>query len=316
MSRETHSSPERSTSSGRAIKRRSVLRAAAAATLGTTAASRIGAGADPPPPAADYRVTHGRIRQSVMGWCFDPMPAMELAQHCKAMGLTAIEGIDTQFYPQIKELGLDVSLVSSHGFRRGMCDRDYHAECVRILTERIELAARHGFKNVITFTGYLPAGVKPEQATKNCIDGWKKIIRFAEEKQVNLCLEHLNTRDDSHPMKGHPGYFGDDVDHCIDIIRAVDSPRMKLLFDIYHVQIMNGDVIRRIRTYHSYIGHYHTAGVPGRGELDENQEIQYAAVMRAIAETGYQGYVAQEFIPTWQDKVAALRHAVQVCDIA
>jgi hydroxypyruvate isomerase len=116
-------------------------------------------------------------------------------------------------------------------------------------------------------------------------------------------------------MKGHPGYFGDDVDFCVELIRRVDSPNMTLLFDIYHVQVMNGDVIRRIRRYHEVIAHYHTAGVPGRAELDENQEVSYPAVMRAILDTGYTGYVAQEFIPTWSDRILALRHAVQVCDV-
>jgi hydroxypyruvate isomerase len=141
------------------------------------------------------------------------------------------------------------------------------------------------------------------------------VIRDAEAKKVTLCLEHLNSRDDTHPMKGHPGYFGDDVDFCVDLIRKVGSPNFKLLFDIYHVQIMNGDVIRRIREYKEYIAHYHTAGVPGRGELDETQEINYPAVMRAILETGYEGYVAQEFIPTWDDRALALRHAAQICDV-
>ena len=154
-----------------------------------------------------------------------------------------------------------------------------------------------------------------EQAERNCIACWKQVIGYAEQKQVNLCLEHLNTRDDTHPMKGHPGYYGDDVDLCVDLIRRMDSPRMKLLFDVYHVQIMNGDVIRRIRRYKDYIGHYHTAGVPGRCELDDNQEINYPPIMRAILETGYTGFVAQEFIPTWPDKLAALRHAVRVCDV-
>ena len=111
------------------------------------------------------------------------------------------------------------------------------------------------------------------------------------------------------------GYFGDDVDMCIDLIKQVDSPRMKLLFDVYHEQVMNGDVIRRIRQYKEYIGHYHVAGVPGRAELDDTQEINYPAVMRAILETGYTGLVSQEFIPTWPDKLAALRHAVRVCDV-
>jgi hydroxypyruvate isomerase len=159
-------------------------------------------------------------------------------------------------------------------------------------------------------------GINDQTAEQNCLDCWKKVLGYAEEKQITLVLEHLNSRDDSHPMKGHPGYFGDDVERCVDLVRRMDSPRFKLLFDIYHVQIMNGDVIRRIRSYHPYIGHYHTAGNPGRCELDENQEINYPAVMRAILATGYDLFVAQEFIPTWKDPVQSLRHAARVCDVA
>ena len=116
-------------------------------------------------------------------------------------------------------------------------------------------------------------------------------------------------------MKGHPGYFGDNVDFCFDLIRKIGSPNFKLLFDIYHVSVMNGDVIRRIRMNHELIGHYHTAGNPGRAELDDTQEVNYPAVLREVVKTGYKGYVAQEFIPTWDDPVAALRHAVEVCDV-
>jgi hydroxypyruvate isomerase len=125
----------------------------------------------------------------------------------------------------------------------------------------------------------------------------------------------LNSVDDSHPMKGHPGYQGDDLDFCIEAIKQVGSPNLKLLFDIYHVQIMHGDIIRNIGKYKEYIGHYHTAGNPGRGELDDTQEINYPAVMRAILATGFRGFVAQEFIPNWDDKAAALRHAAEVCDV-
>ena len=139
---------------------------------------------------------------------------------------------------------------------------------------------------------------------------------LAEEKRITVVLEHLNSRDGSHPMKGHPGYFGDDVDFCVDLVRRVDSDNFKLLFDIYHVSVMNGDVIRRIGEYKEFIGHYHTAGNPGRGELDDSQEINYPAVMRAILATGYDGFVAHEFIPTWDDPIASLRHGVQVCDRA
>lgn len=263
----------------------------------------------------EFRVTKGRVKQSVMAWCFKPMPAEELARHCKKMGVSAIEGLDVGLYGKMREMGLDISLVGSHGFRIGMCDPLQHEKCLAILRERIDLAAAGGYQRVITFTGMLPEGTTRDEAFKNCVDGFKKIVAHAEEKKITLCLEHLNTRDDTHPMKGHPGYYGDDVDEVVQIIKAVGSPRLKLLFDIYHVQIMNGDVVRRIAQYKDYIGHYHTAGVPGRGELDDTQEINYPAVMKAILATGYEGYVAQEFIPTWDDKVAALREAVKVCDV-
>jgi hydroxypyruvate isomerase len=266
-------------------------------------------------PPEDYRVANGRIRHSVMAWCYNPLPKEKVIEACHKMGLAGMEGIGREYYPKIRELDMQISLVGSHGFKNGPLSRDNHAMCVEKLREGIDVAVEFGSPSVITFTGMREEGVTDEQAKRNCVDCWKQVIGYAEEKKINLCLEHLNTRDDTHPMKGHPGYFGDDVDLCIDLIREVDSPRMKLLFDVYHVQIMNGDVIRRIRQYKDYIGHYHTAGVPGRGEIDENQEINYPAVMRAILETGYTGFVAHEFIPTWEDKLASLRHGVRVCDV-
>lgn len=262
-----------------------------------------------------FKVVNARIQQSVMGWCFNPMKAIELARHCKEIGLVAIEGVGTEHYPAIKELGLKISLVSSHGFAKGPLSRENHAFCLDKLRNSIDIAAEYDCENVITFTGMREKGISDSTAEQNCIDLWKQVIPYAEAKKVNLCLEHLNSRDDSHPMKGHPGYFGDDIERCVDLIRRVDSPRMKLLFDIYHVQIMHGDVIRRLRQYKDVINHYHTAGNPGRRELDDLQEINYPAVMRAILETGYKGYVAQEFIPTWPDKIEALRHAASVCDV-
>lgn len=266
-------------------------------------------------PGPDYRIANGRIRQSVMSWCYQPMPMEDLITACHRMGMPAMEGIDRQYYPQIRKLGMAISLVGSHGFTDGPFSRDNHAMCIAKLKEAIDVAVKYQSPSVITFTGMREKGISDEQGVRNCVECWKEVIGHAEENGVTLCLEHLNSRDDTHPMKGHPGYFGDDVDLCIELIRKVDSPRMKLLFDVYHVQIMNGDVIRRIRQYKDHIGHYHTAGNPGRGELDDHQEINYPPIMRAILETGYEGYVAQEFIPTWPDKLAALRHGVRVCDV-
>ncbi|MCA9047232.1 MAG: TIM barrel protein [Planctomycetaceae bacterium] len=263
----------------------------------------------------DFRIAKRRIRQSVMGWCFRPMEVPELIGHMVRLGFEAVEGIDPKFYPEAVRQGLKVSLVSSHGFATGPVDRENHALCTEKLRSCIDIAVEYQVPSVITFTGMRVKGMSDATAEQNCLDCWKQVIDYAEEKQVTLVLEHLNSKDDSHPMKGHPGYFGDDVERCVDLVRRMDSPYFKLLFDIYHVQIMNGDVIRRIRQYHPLIGHYHTAGNPGRCELDEHQEINYPAIMNAILATGYQKFVAQEFIPTWDDPVRALQHAAAVCDV-
>ena len=277
------------------------------------AGAKEGASAQSDDPA--WKFANGRVKQSIMGWTFNPMPTEELAKHCKALGMHAMEGVDAKHYPMIKDLGMQIAITGSHGFAKGPCDPANKDFCTQKLREGIDKAAEFGAPNVITSTGLRVKGLADDEMTKNCVELWKSVMAYAEEKKVTVCLEHLNSRDASHPMKGHPGYFGDNVDHCIEMIKAVGSPRMKLLFDIYHVQIMNGDVIRRLRTYKEYIGHYHTAGVPGRGELDETQELNYPAIVKAIVETGFQGYLAQEFIPTWPDKVKALRHAVRVCDV-
>jgi hydroxypyruvate isomerase len=266
-------------------------------------------------PPADYRIEHGRIRHSVMGWCFNPMPNGELIDACHKMGMTAAEGIDAKFYPKLRELGMKPSLVSSHGFKDGPANRANHANCLKKLREGVDLAVEYGAPGVITFTGMREKDLTDAQMEGNCVDCLKEAAGYAEKKGINLCLEHLNSRDGSHPMKGHPGYFGDELERCVKIIERVGSPRLKLLFDIYHVQIMHGDVIRRLRTFKDVIAHIHTAGVPGRGELDETQELNYPPIMHAILDIGFKGYVAHEFIPTWADKLAALRHGVRVCDI-
>src|SRR5439155_18755278 len=174
----------------------------------------------------------------------------------------------------------------------------------------------------IAFTGYKwknPEDPKSGEISladgeKNCIKGLKEIARHAEQKKVTVCVEHLNTRDDSHPMKGHPGYQGDDLDYVAGILRKVGSPRLKLLFDVYHVQIMHGDLIRRLEQTKDLLGHIHTAGNPGRGELDDQQEISYPAVMKKLVQLQYGGYVGQEFIPT-RNPLEGLRDAVQLCDV-
>ena len=188
----------------------------------------------------------------------------------------------------------------------------YHEMCLAKLRTAIDASAEFGCPNVITFTG-LAEDIPPDEGVRNCVAGYKQIAGYAEQKKVNVCLEILNSRVPIE-MVGVPGYQGDHTDYCMDIIKQVGSSRMKLLFDIFHVQIMDGDLISRIRQYKEYIGHYHTAGVPGRNELGSQQEVNYPPIMRTIVETGYTGYVAQEFIPT-RDPMTSLAQAVQLCDV-
>ena len=291
--------------------------------LGTSAVLASGAvagqarAADTSRAAADptYTVRNHGIRHTVMGWCFNPMDTLELARHAKAIGLTGIEGIDRKYYADVKKLGLEISLVGRHGFADGPCDPRFFDQSIAKLAEGIEVAKEVGSKKVITFTGMRFDGMDEEKAANDCIAAWKKVLPKAEAAGITLCLEHLNSRDSSHPMKGHPGYFGDDVDFCVDLVKKVGSPNLKLLFDVYHVSIMNGDIIRRLRQHADAIGHVHTAGNPGRGELDDTQEIDYPAVMRALSTIGYHDFVAHEFLPTWDDPILALRHAAMVCDV-
>jgi hydroxypyruvate isomerase len=290
---------------------------AASAFLSAGAVAGRASAADTSRAAADpaYRIRNHGIRHTVMGWCFNPMDTLELARHAKAIGLEGIEGIDRKYYSDVKKLGLEISLVSSHGFAEGPCNPRFFDQAVAKLAEAIEVAKEVGSKKVITFTGMRFEGMDEEQGAADCIAAWKKVLPQAEAAGITLCLEHLNSRDSSHPMKGHPGYFGDDVDFCVDLVKKVGSPNLKVLFDVYHVSIMNGDIIRRLRQHADSIGHIHTAGNPGRGELDDTQEIDYPAVMRALTTIGYHDFVAHEFLPTWDDPILALRHAAMVCDV-
>lgn len=288
------------------MTRRDTLRLTAAAAAGWCTANSAVADA----PVAK----NGRIKQSVCYWCFREKWSVEqLADVAKSLGCLSVELVEAKYWPLLKQKGLTCAISSSHGFVKGMNNPANWDYCCDLLRQRIAEAAVAGVPNVITFTG-MRENIPDDVGMQNCVEGYKKIVGLAEEKNVTLCLEMLNSRDNTHPMKGHPGYQGDHTEYCIEIIKKVGSPRLKLLFDIYHVQIMDGDVIRRIRQYKEYLGHIHTAGNPGRCELDARQEINYAAVMEALVEVGYEGYVGHEFIPT-RDPLQGLREAVAVCDV-
>jgi hydroxypyruvate isomerase len=288
--------------------RRRLLQAAGLAAAGVVTA---------PISAAEEvrRVKEGRFKQSIVHWCYkDTWTVEQLAPVAKQLGCHSIELVDPTHWPTLKRHGLTCAIAGSHGFTKGMNNPKHWPECVDLMTKRIDACADAGFPSVITFTGMREKEIPDDVGADNCVDGYKKVVGYAEKKGVTLCLEMLNSRVSTHPMKGHPGYQGDHIDYCADIVKRVGSPRLKLLFDIYHVQIMDGDVIARIHQHKDMIGHVHTAGVPGRGELDDTQEMNYRAVMKALADAGFDRYVGQEFIPT-RDPLEGLREAVEVCAV-
>ena len=298
------------------ISRRSMLRMVAGTGAAGAAALTIGScatGAGHLRPAA----TRGRIKHSIASWCFAPYWDLDkMCQVARQLGCKSIELVGPDDFATLKKYGLTCALAPNGTpdppFVKGFNNPEYHDMIIAKTRETIDACAEYNFPNVIAFTGY-HEDIPDDVGANNCVMGLKKIIGYAERKKVNLCMEILNSRV-AVEMKGHPGYQGDHTDYCMDIIRQVGSPRMKLLFDIYHVQVMDGDVISRIRQYKDYIGHYHTAGNPGRCEIGDNQEINYRAIMKEVVKTGYKGYVGQEFIPT-RDPLKGLREAVVLCDV-
>jgi hydroxypyruvate isomerase len=238
-----------------------------------------------------------------------------------------VELVSPEMWPTLRKHGLQCALAPNGmpdpPFQKGVNNPKYHDEVITTTKHAIDQASDFGAPNVIAFTGYKwrdsedpeSGEISLAEGAANSVKALSELGKYAAGKNVTLCLEQLSTRDHTHPMKSHPGYQGDNIDYVADIVRRIDSPNVKLLFDIYHVGMMNGDVIRRIRQYHDMIGHVHTAGNPGRNELDDRQEINYPAVMRALLEVGYTGYVGQEFIPT-RDPIVGLTQAVSLCDIA
>lgn len=305
------------------VTRRKLLQSSvgvAAAALATTGTAAL-------PQAA---VVNGRIKQSVVFWCFNVAgDKWDLEKTCEVtarLGGKSVEIVEPSAFATLKKHNLQCAIASNGmpgaPFMKGLNNLKYHNEVIERTKKSIDSCSEAGFPSVIAFTGFKwrdaedsTSGEIPlEEGMANCVTGLKKLAAYGEKKGVTICLEHLNTRDDTHPMKGHPGYQGDNVDQVAAMLRNVGSSHVKLLFDIYHVQIMNGDVIRRIEQMKDIIGHVHTAGCPGRGELDDTQEVQFAPIMRKLLEVGYEGYVGQEFIPT-RDPLQGLTEAMKLCDV-
>lgn len=286
-----------------------------------------------PQPAAvkPKAVVHGRIKQCIAPWCFqafgEKWTLEKVCQVASELGCPGVELVHPSEFPLLKKYGLACALTFINTepdppFLRGFNNPDNWERLTRITKEAVDGAAAFGSPNVICFTGFAarnpsdPASpmISLEEGARNCVEGFKRIAGYAESKKVTLCLEMLNTRVTDHPMKGHPGYQGDHIDYCVDILKKVGSPRVKLLFDIYHAQIMDGDIINRLKAHRDFIGHVHVAGNPGRGELSGLQEINFPAVMQTLLEVGYDGFVGQEFIPTG-DPYQGLFESIRLCDV-
>ncbi len=292
------------------LSRRAMLAQAAAGGLAAAALTAIPAGtarADDDDDDDKPKGPKGRVHQSVCHWCYGKMSVEDLARSSAEMGLKSVELIGPDAWPAAKKHGLICAMVPSHPLVKGLSHVEEHDECLAAIKTSVEKAAEAGFPNVITFSG-LRRGLPDDVGIENCVKALKKIMSFVEEKKINLCMELLNSKVD------HKDYQCDHTPWGVEVVKRVGSPRFKLLYDIYHMQIMEGDVIRTIKENHEYIGHYHTGGNPGRNEIDETQELHYPAIMKAIVETGYQGYVGQEFIPK-RDAMTSLRQAFKICDV-
>jgi hydroxypyruvate isomerase len=252
----------------------------------------------------------GRVRHSVCRWCYKDIPLDVLCREAAAMGLESVELVEVKDFPVLAQHGLKCAMVFGvpGGIPKGFNRREHHDRLVAWYEEVIPQTAKAGHPNVIAFSGNRD-GMSDEEGLEHCAAGLKRIMPVAEKHGITICMELLNSR------VNHPDYMCDRTPWGAELCRRVGSDRFKLLYDIYHMQIMEGDIIRTIRDNQAYIGHYHTAGVPGRHEIDDSQEIYYPAIMRAIVETGFKGFVGQEFIPKKTDPLVSLREGVRICDV-
>src|SRR5262245_53295897 len=277
--------------------RRSALKLGA----GTLAAASLGQALRADEPVK----SRGRIKQSVCRWCYGSIPLEKLAEAAKKMGYQSIELLTPDEYKVVKPLGLTCAMLGRVSITDGLNRKKNHAGILATLEKTIDFAAEEGIPNVICMAG-TRSGLDDQEGMDMCALGLKEIVGHAEKKKVTICMEGLNSKID------HKDYMYDKTEWGVKLCKIVGSEHFKLLYDIYHMQIMEGDVIRTIQKDHAYFGHYHTGGNPGRNELDETQELNYKAIARAIADVGFQGYMAHEFIPV-RDPLTSLGEAVELC---
>jgi hydroxypyruvate isomerase len=276
------------------------------ATIGSSLTNRL--------QAADTAVGEklkGKINHSVCRWCYREIELEDLCKSAKDIGLQSIELVGPAEWPILAKYGLTAALPNGAGLgiEKGFNDPQYHDALVKSYEEVIPQVAKAGYNQIICFSGNRN-GMDDEKGMENAAKGLKRLMSRAEQYKVTLVMELLNSK------VNHKDYMADHTAWGATLAEKIGSDRFKLLYDIYHMQIMEGDVIATIRKYNKYISHYHTGGVPGRNEIDDTQELNYPAIMKAIANTGYKGFVAQEFIPKREDKLASLKQGVQICDIS
>lgn len=255
-------------------------------------------------------ILKGRINHSVARWCFTDFDIEKLCYEAKKIGITGIDLVGPVDWPTLKKYDLVSSMCNGAELNLvdGFNDAKFHEQLIKNYTEMIPLVAKAGYKNLICFSGSR-RGKTDEEGWNNCVLGLQQLIPLAEKHQVTLVMELLNSKID------HKDYQCDKTSWGVELVKRINSKSFKLLYDIYHMQIDEGDVIRTIKENYKYIAHYHTGGVPGRNEIDESQELNYSAVMKAIADTGFTGFVGQEFIPKEKNKIASLKKAIIICDI-
>ncbi len=291
--------------------RREMLKTMAAGVTGGLMLNQFAANSDRQLSAAEVSTPiKGNLKQSVSRWCFSKWSLDELCKNALRIGYKGIDLVGPQEWPTLKRYGLACSMNMSAGPIRidsGLNRKENHATIAAALKKDIDLAADAGVPNVICFSGNRQ-GLSDEEGLENCVIGAKLVAGYAEQKGITVCIELLNSKVD------HKDYMCDHTAWGVKLVKAVGSPRFKLLYDIYHMQIMEGDVIRTISQNIEYIGHMHTAGVPGRHEIDESQELYYPAICRAIVKADYKGFLGQEFVPT-RDPLTSLEQAFKLCDV-
>jgi hydroxypyruvate isomerase len=283
---------------------RSAAALAAAGAVGGLSPGALAGGAD---QAESSTAARGRLRQSVCRWCYAKIPLDDLCAAASRMGLVGIDLLKPGDFPTLKKFGLACTMTSSHPLADGLCDPRFHGPCLEAIHAAIEATAREGWKNVICFSGNA-RGIDRETGMKNCLKALREVVPTAEKAGVVLQMELLNSK------VNHKDYMCDNSAWGVELVRRVGSGHFKLLYDIYHMQIMEGDVIRTIEANRDHFGHFHTGGNPGRHELDDTQELNYRAIARAIADLGFQGYIAHEFIPV-RDPLTSLDEAVTLCRV-